>query len=194
MVSLAAVLAEARACRVCADLPLGPRPVVRASATSRVLIVGQAPGTRVHETGLPFNDPSGERLRAWMGVGRDAFYDEARFAIIPMGLCYPGRDVQGGDKPPRSECAPLWHPRLLAALPDIRLTLLVGSYAQKRYLGADAKRTLTETVRAWRDHAPAYLPLPHPSWRNTGWLKRNPWFEAEVVPELRRRLKAALVG
>lgn len=193
METLADVVAQARACRVCAaHLPLRPRPVLRAGPAARVLIVGQAPGTRVHQTGLPFNDPSGERLRAWMDVDRAVFYDETRFAIIPMGLCYPGRAASGGDNPPRPECAPLWHPRLLPLLPDIRLTLLVGGYAQRYCLGSRAKRTLSETVRAWAEYAPDYVPLPHPSWRNTGWLKRNPWFEAEVVPELRRRLVAAL--
>jgi uracil-DNA glycosylase len=187
--NLAEILADVRACRLCADvLPLGPRPVVQAGETARVLIVGQAPGTRVHETGLPFNDRSGDRLRDWMAVDRDAFYDAARFAIMPMAFCYPGRDANGGDKPPRPECAPTWHARISALLPDIRLTLLVGMYAQRYYLGGDAKRTLTETVRAWREYGPAYLPLPHPSWRNTGWIRRHPWFEAEVVPELRRRL------
>ncbi len=195
------VLRDARACRVCAaDLPLGPRPVVRARATARLLIVGQAPGTRVHETGIPWNDPSGERLRAWLAVDRETFFDQDRIAIMPMGFCYPGRDPRGGDNPPRPECAPLWHPPLLAALPAVELTLLVGLYAQRRYLGArggakkGARRrgTLTETVRAWADYGPAYLPLPHPSWRNTGWLKRNPWFEAELLPELRARVRALL--
>jgi uracil-DNA glycosylase len=199
------VLRDARACRVCAaDLPLGPRPIVRARATARLLIVGQAPGTRVHETGIPWNDPSGERLRAWLAVDRETFFDQDRIAIMPMGFCYPGRDPRGGDNPPRPECAPLWHPPLLAALPAIELTLLVGLYAQRRYLGAKggarggakggAKRrgTLTETVRAWTDYGPATLPLPHPSWRNTGWLKRNPWFEAELLPELRARVRVLL--
>ncbi len=195
------VLRDARACRVCAaDLPLGPRPVVRARATARLLIVGQAPGTRVHETGIPWNDPSGERLRAWLAVDRETFFDQDRIAIMPMGFCYPGRDPRGGDNPPRPECAPLWHPPLLAALPAVELTLLVGLYAQRRYLGARRgagggakwRGTLTETVRAWADYGPASLPLPHPSWRNTGWLKRNPWFEAELLPELRARVRILL--
>ncbi len=187
------VLRAARACRICeAELPLGPRPVLRARATARLLIVGQAPGTRVHETGIPFNDPSGDRLRAWLAVDRETFYDQDRIAIIPMGLCYPGRDPRGGDNPPRPECAPLWHPPLLAALPAIELTLLVGLYAQRHYLGDRRHRNLTETVRAWADCGPAVLPLPHPSWRNTGWLKRHPWFEAELVPELRARVRALL--
>ncbi len=195
------VLRDARACRVCAaDLPLGPRPVVRARATARLLIVGQAPGTRVHETGIPWNDPSGERLRAWLAVDRETFFDQDRIAIMPMGFCYPGRDPRGGDNPPRPECAPLWHPPLLAALPAVELTLLIGLYAQRRYLGArggakgGARRrgNLTETVRAWADYGPATLPLPHPSWRVTGWLKRNPWFEAELLPELRARVRILL--
>ncbi|NNG05084.1 MAG: uracil-DNA glycosylase family protein [Inquilinus sp.] len=180
------VLAEARACRICAaHLPLGPRPVLRAGPGSQLLIVGQAPGTRVHESGIPWNDPSGDRLRDWLGLDRDAFCDEARIAIVPMGFCYPGVDRHGGDKPPRPECAPLWHDRLRVLLPGIRLTLLVGAYAQKRYLGRRRKASLTETVRAWREYLPDYLPLPHPSWRNTVWLKKNPWFAAEVVPYLR---------
>lgn len=191
---LAATLAAARACRICAaELPLGPRPVVRASATARLLIVGQAPGTKVHESGIPWNDPSGVRLRDWLAVGRELFYDERRVAIVPMGFCYPGRDAHGGDKPPRPECAPRWHPPLLAAMPKIELVLLVGAYAQRRYLGTAVKASMTETVKAWRDHLPCQLPLPHPSWRNTAWLKKNPWFERELLPVLRSRV-AALVG
>lgn len=191
--SLEALLAEARACRRCADtLPLGPRPTLRARATARILVVGQAPGTRVHATGIPFNDPSGDRLRAWMGVERATFYDERRIAIVPMGLCYPGRDPRGGDRPPVKGCAALWHPRLRPLLPALRLTLLVGSYAQAFYLGSGRRASLTETVRAWGDYLPDFLPLPHPSWRNSGWLKRNPWFEAELVPVLRARVAALL--
>ncbi len=183
---LEALLAEIRACTICAaDLPLGPRPVLRASSTARLLIVGQAPGTRVHQTGIPWNDPSGDRLRDWLAVHKDTFYDQARIAIVPMGFCYPGRAPNGGDNPPRPECAPRWHPAVLDALPNLELTLLVGMYAQKFYLGDKRSKTMTETVRVWRDHLPRYLPLPHPSWRNTGWLKRNPWFAAEVLPELR---------
>lgn len=190
---LSALLAEVRACRLCAaELPLGPRPVVRARPGARLLIVGQAPGTKVHESGIPWNDKSGERLRDWLQTGPEVFYDEARIAIVPMGFCYPGREDRGGDKPPRPECAPTWHPRLRAALPKVELTLLVGLYAQARYLGARRKANLTETVRAWRDYLPAYLPLPHPSWRNTAWLKRNPWFEAELLPELRARVRALI--
>ena len=190
---LAELLGRVRACRHCeADLPLGPRPVLRAGATARLMIVGQAPGTRVHESGVPWDDRSGERLRDWLAVDPASFYDEARTALVPMGFCYPGRNPRGGDEPPRPECAPLWHPPLLAALPTVELTLLVGLYAQARYLGPKRRASLTETVRAWRDYAPAHLPLPHPSWRNTAWLKKNPWFESELLPELRGRVQALL--
>ncbi len=186
---LEALLTDIRGCTLCAAaLPLGPRPVLRASSSARLLIVGQAPGTRVHESGIPWDDPSGDRLRDWLAVDKDTFYDARRIAIVPMGFCYPGRDKNGGDNPPRPECAPRWHPAVLDALPNLELTLLVGMYAQKFYLGAANRRTMTETVRAWRDYLPRFLPLPHPSWRNTGWLKRNPWFEADVLPELRRRV------
>ena len=195
METLEAVLAEARACTHCAaHLPLGPRPVLRAAESARLLIVGQAPGTRVHATGIPWNDPSGERLRGWLGVEAEAFYDAARVAIVPMGFCYPGRNAKGGDNPPRPECAPLWHARLRALLPDIELTLLVGRYAQAEYLGKRARSSVTETVRAWRDHLPEYLPLPHPSWRTRAWVRRNPWYESEVIPALRARVKALLEG
>lgn len=188
--ALERLLAEVRACRVCAAaLPLGPRPVLRASASARLLIVGQAPGTKVHETGIPWNDPSGNRLRAWLNLDRDAFYDERRIAIIPMGYCYPGRDTRGGDRPPRKECAQLWLPRLLAHLPGIQTTLLVGQHAQRHFLGTQCCRTLTETVRHWRDYGPAFVPLPHPSFRNTAWLQGNPWFEREVLPALRARIR-----
>ncbi len=188
---LDALLTRVRECRTCeAHLPLGPRPVVRAAPRARLLIVGQAPGTRVHETGIPWNDRSGERLRDWLGLERDLFYDQTRVAIVPMGFCYPGRDPRGGDNPPRPECAPLWHDPILEALPDLGLTLLVGLYAQARYLGDRRKGSLTETVRAWRDYAPAFLPLPHPSWRNTAWLKKNPWFKKDLLPDLRQRVRA----
>jgi uracil-DNA glycosylase len=188
--ALEALLREVRACRHCeAHLPLGPRPVLRAGVHARVLIVGQAPGTRVHATGIPWNDPSGERLRDWLQVDREAFYDERRFAIIPAGLCYPGRG-RSGDLPPRPECAPRWHPPLRALLPAIELTLLVGQYAQSFYLGPRRKVTLTATVRAWQEYGPAFLPLPHPSPRNTRWLQVNPWFAAEVLPALRERVQA----
>ncbi len=187
------LMGEVRACKVCAaHLPLGPRPVLRGLPSARLLVVSQAPGTRVHETGLSFNDRSGDRLRHWLGIDRDTFYDESRVAVLPMGMCYPGRFPQGGDRPPRPECAPLWHARILAAWPEIALTLLVGSYAIDYYLDRRRKRSMTETVRAWRDYMPKCFPLPHPSWRTTGWEKRNGWFGEEVLPELRRRV-AALV-
>lgn len=190
---LSALLKEIRACRVCEEvLPLGPRPVVRAAESARILVVGQAPGTRVHETGIPWNDPSGERLRCWLDLDRNTFYDETRIAIAPIGFCYPGREPGGGDLPPRPECAPLWHPRLTAVLPNLDLILLVGNHAQKFYLGRRRKRTMRETVAAWTEYAPLYVPLPHPSWRNTGWLRRNPWFERDLLPELRQRVHAHL--
>jgi uracil-DNA glycosylase len=193
MDDLDTILAEARACTVCAEhLALGPRPVVRASASASILIIGQAPGTRVHETGVPWDDASGDRLRQWLDLDRETFYDEGRIAIVPMGFCYPGRDGRGGDRPPRPECAPLWHAPLLALMPAIRLTLLIGLYAQAEYLGPRRRKTLTETVAAWRDYGPAYVPLPHPSWRNTAWLKRNPWFETELVAALRPAVRRAL--
>jgi uracil-DNA glycosylase len=189
--SLSHLLAEVRACRACAgQLPFEPRPVLRAHQEARVLIVGQAPGTRVHKSGIPWNDPSGDRLRQWLAIDRDAFYDERRFAIIPMGFCYPGRG-RSGDLPPRRECAALWFDRLLAQLPNLRLTLLVGQYAQAYYLRSQRKATLTETVRAFREYLPRYLPLPHPSPRNQFWLQSNPWFAADVVPALRRACRRA---
>lgn len=195
MTALDSLLAEVRACRVCAaHLPHGPRPVLRARESARLMIVGQAPGTKVHETGIPFNDRSGDRLREWLAMDRETFYDERRIAIIPAGLCYPGRDANGGDLPPRPECAPLWHPKLRAALPNIELTLLIGSYAQKYYLGRQRKKTVGETVAAWREYLPEFLPLPHPSWRNTAWLRKNPWFEKNLVPELRKRVREILAG
>lgn len=187
--ALQRLLREVRACRVCAPhLPLGPRPVLRASTTARLLIVGQAPGTRVHASGIPWDDRSGDRLRQWMGIDKETFYDAGRIAIVPMGFCFPGIDPRGGDNPPRPECAPLWHDRVLDHLPSLELVLLIGSYAQKRYLGAARGKTMTTTVENWREHLPGRLPLPHPSWRNTAWLRRHPWFEAELVPELRRRV------
>ena len=192
MSELDQILAEIRACRHCVDLPLGPRPVIRASTTARLLILAQAPGTRVHETGLSFNDRSGDRLRDWLGFDRETFYDEAQVAIMGMGFCYPGVDKNGGDLPPRRECAPLWHPRLLPLLPSIRLTLLIGLHAHQRYLPKASGRSVTERVAAWRDYPPDIFVLPHPSWRNTGWLKRNPWFEEELLPVLRARVRAVL--
>jgi len=183
------LLAEIRACRICeAHLPNPPRPVFRAGAQARLLIVGQAPGRRVHETGIPWNDPSGDVLRGWLGLQREAFYDTSRIAIVPIGLCYPGT-VDGADLPPRRECAPLWQPRFRAALPLVKVTLLVGAYAQAYYLGDSRKKSLAETVRAYREYLPEFFPLPHPSWRNLGWLKKNPWFAKEVLPALRKRVR-----
>lgn len=184
--TLEEAMAAAQACAICAGhLPLGPRPVFRVSRTARLLIVGQAPGTRVHETGIPWNDRSGDRLRDWLGLDREAFYDESRVAILPAGFCYPGRYQRGGDLPPRPECAPMWHRRLTAHMPHIQLTLLAGQYAQAHYLGRRRCHSLTATVAAWRDYLPEYIPLPHPSWRNTVWLRKNPWFETELLPVLR---------
>ncbi len=179
------VVAAARACHLCADLPLGPRPVLRVSATARLLVVGQAPGTKVHASGIPWDDASGARLREWMGIGSDVFYDTARIAIVPMGLCYPGRLPQGGDAPPRPVCAPTWHPRLLERMPALETILLVGSYAQGRYLGPGSVGT---HVRAFRQHLPRFLPLPHPSWRTMAWERGNPWFGSELLPVLRARV------
>jgi uracil-DNA glycosylase len=192
--TLAEVLDEVRACTFCADrLPLGPRPVVRGLASARLLIISQAPGTRVHETGISFNDRSGDRLRDWMGVDRTVFYDEARIAIVGMSMCYPGVDAKGGDKPPIPECAPRWHPRILPLLTEVRLTLLVGSYAQRGPLGRPpSPGGMTAVVSSWREHLPRFFPLPHPSWRNTGWIKRNPWFEADALPALRQTIARVL--
>ena len=182
------LLVSVRGCRVCArHLPLGPRPVLQAHEAARILIVGQAPGLRVHTTGIPWDDPSGERLREWMGVDKDTFYDASRIAIVSMGYCYPGR-AKGGDMPPRGECAKLWLDRLLAKLPEIQLTLLIGQYAQQHFLRSRRKRSLTETTKAWRDYAPQYFPLPHPSPRNQPWFKRHPWFERQLLTELRARI------
>jgi uracil-DNA glycosylase len=187
------LLKEIRACTICAEyLPHGVRPVLRASPTARLAIVSQAPGMLVHKTGLSFNDPSGDRLRAWLAMDRETFYDESRVAIIGMAFCFPGYDANGGDKPPRKECAPKWQAPLFAALPKFKLTLLVGSYAQNWHLGDRAKANMTETVAAWREYTPRYIPLPHPSWRNNGWLKKNPWFERELLPYLRKRVRAVL--
>ena len=195
MTTLPLLLDRISACRKCADqLPLGPRPVVQLNHDSRILIIGQAPGTKVHESGIPFNDPSGDRLRDWLGLDRPQFYDPGLVALMPSGFCYPGRSERGGDLPPRKECAPQWHPQILPHLPRIELTLLVGQYAQAYYLGADRKKTLTETVAAWRSYLPDYWPTPHPSWRVNQWLKKNDWFESEVLPELRRRVADIVDG
>jgi uracil-DNA glycosylase len=191
---LETVLASIRACRCCVEAPQGkplphePRPVLRASSTARLAVCSQAPGTKVHASGTPFTDRSGDRLRDWMGVGPREFYDESRVAIVPMGFCFPGQDANGADLPPRRECAPLWQPRFRAALPNIELTLLVGSYAQNYYLSSLRKASLAETVRAYREYLPEFFVLPHPSWRNIGWRKKNPWFAKDVLPALRKAL------
>ena len=199
------LVAEIKACRICVEQPLGkplphePRPVVVASATARILIAGQAPGTKVHLSGAPFTDASGDRLRHWLGVTSGEFYDPDKFAIVPMGFCFPGQDAKGSDLPPRRECAPAWHARLMAGMPQIDLVLAVGQYAQRWHMGAARAGSLTDTVADWRavwarSTSPHVLPLPHPSWRNTGWIKRNLWFEMELLPflrtEIRRRLDA----
>ncbi|QEZ43413.1 uracil-DNA glycosylase family protein [Cupriavidus oxalaticus] len=189
---LGRLLADIAACRACA-LPHEPRPVVQAGAHARLLIVGQAPGRRVHETGIPWNDPSGDLLRSWLQLTPEQFYDAGKVAIVPMGLCYPGKGASG-DLPPRRECAPLWHAPLLASMPEIRLTLLIGRHAQAYYLGRRAGATLADTVAACADYLPAFFPLPHPSPRNRFWLRRHPWFDAEVLPLLRQQVALALSG
>ena len=191
--SLNSLLSEIAGCRLCAmsngnPLPHNPRPVIQAAASAELLIVGQAPGTRVHETGIPWNDASGNRLRDWLQMEREQFYDPARIAIMPMGLCFPGQNARGADLPPRPECAPTWHDRVLAELPNIRTVLLIGQYAQARYLGKRRKSSMTDTVAHWRDYAPRYWPMPHPSWRNNGWLKKHGWFEADLLPALRAHI------
>lgn len=187
------LLNDIRACRVCAEaLPHAPRPVIQASTGARILIIGQAPGTRVHASGRPFTDPSGDRLRAWMGVDETVFYDDSRIAIAPMGFCFPGLDAKGGDLPPRKECAPLWQNEVRAHLPAVGLTLLVGQYAQRFHLRSQMQKTLTETVKQGERYQPDFLPLPHPSWRNNAWLKKNPWFEERILPLLRRRIQDLL--
>ena len=185
------LLIEVRSCRVCAsELPLGPNPILRAKRSARVLVIGQAPGTKVHTTGIPWNDPSGKRLREWMKINDEVFYDESKIAIVPMGFCYPGKG-KSGDLPPRKECAELWHEKLLNLLPNIKLTLLIGQYAQNYYL-EDVGETLTETVKAWQEYTPKYFPLPHPSPRNFAWLKKNSWFESKTIPQLRKAVHSAL--
>ena len=197
------VLAAIHACRHCVEAPQGkplphePRPVLRASSTARLAVCSQAPGTKVHATGTPFTDRSGDRLRDWMGVTAQEFYDEARIAIVPMGFCFPGQDAKGADLPPRRECAKLWHGQLFTALPQLELVLAVGSYAQEWHLGEAAGTNLQETMLGWREHLkreprPGVLPLPHPSWRNNAWLRDNPWFETELLPALRRQVRRLL--
>jgi uracil-DNA glycosylase len=200
---LSTLAAAIRTCRICRDHPLAaalphdPRPVLRLSATARICVASQAPGTRVHASGVPFTDPSGDRLRAWMGVDPATFYDQTRIAIVPMGFCFPGQDEKGSDLPPRRECAPAWRGPVFGAMPRVNLVLAIGSYAQAWHLRGRAKATLTETVAAWREyHAetskPLVLPLPHPSWRNSAWLRRNPWFEVEYLPVLRAEIARRL--
>ncbi|MCU4182165.1 uracil-DNA glycosylase family protein [Bosea sp. BH3] len=201
---LETVLAELRACRICRDAPLylpplphQPRPVIQAAATARLCIAGQAPGTRVHASGRPFTDPSGVRLRGWLGIDETIFYDESKVAIVPMGHCFPGLDAKGGDKPPRRECAPTWRARVFEALPRIELVLAIGRYAQSWHLGAENAASLSGTMANWREILarpvrPRVLPMPHPSWRNNAWLRRNPWFEAELVPVLRAEVARLL--
>jgi uracil-DNA glycosylase len=187
------LLSDVRACRFCEpNLLFGARPVIQAESTARLLIIGQAPGTRVHQTGIPFNDPSGDRLRKWLGIDRSIFYDKAKIALMPMGLCYPGKNSNGGDLPPRPECAPLWHHKVRSYLPDIKLTLLVGRYSQLYYLKNKVKKSGTETIRAWLEYLPDFLPLPHPSWRNNTWLLKNLWFERGVLPFLRQSVQDIL--
>lgn len=186
------LLADVRACRVCAGaLSHAPRPVLQASPSARVLIIGQAPGSKVHASGVPWDDDSGDRLRDWTGLPREAFYDPAKVAIVPMGFCYPGKG-RSGDLPPRKECAPLWHERLLAGMPGVRLTLLVGQYAHKAYLPRELRGSLTEAVRRYAEAPDGVIPLPHPAWRSRLWMQRNPWFEAQVLPVLRRKVQEAL--
>ena len=190
---LEALLRDVRACTRCAaHLPLGPRPIVQASAAARLLIVGQAPGARVHASGVPWSDTSGRRLRDWLQLDEATFFDAQRVAMVPMGFCYPGK-AASGDAPPRPECRQAWHPRLLPLLPDVRLTLLIGHHAQAYFLGGQRRPTTGDTVRAWRDYMPRYLPLPHPSPRNVAWFLRNPWFESEVLPALRGRVHDILL-
>lgn len=186
------LLQQIRSCRICEDhLPLGPRPVLHASTSARLLIVGQAPGTKVHASGIPWDDQSGKRLRRWLGLEPEAFYNETKVAIVPMGFCYPGKG-KSGDLPPRRECAQHWHQKVLALLPNIQLTLLIGKYAQDHFLGTSSKANLTDTVAAWHQYLPEYIPLPHPSPRNDFWLRRNPWFEADTVPFLQESVQQLL--
>ncbi|MDF1719043.1 MAG: uracil-DNA glycosylase family protein [Minwuia sp.] len=191
--TLESLLQDIRACRICESaLPHGVRPVVAATRRARILIAGHAPGMRVHRSGIPWDDPSGDRLRTWLGVDRATFYEPTRFAIVPMGFCYPGTVKGAGDLPPRPECAATWHDRLMQQLPAVAFTLVLGQYAINWHLGDRREKTLTATVAAWRDHMPSHLPLPHPSGRNNGWLARNPWFETDVVPALRARVQGLL--
>ena len=188
MTQTAGLMADIAACRLCEHhLPHGVRPVVSFSSTARLLIVGQAPGSKVHASGIPWDDASGDRLREWTGLSKETMYDPARVALVPMGFCYPGK-ARGGDKPPRKECAPQWHGRVLTELPANRLTLLVGTYAQGYYLPQSRKLSMTERIRRFADFLPGHFPLPHPAWRSVIWMRQNPWFERDVLPELRVRI------
>ncbi|WP_318343807.1 uracil-DNA glycosylase family protein [Flagellimonas baculiformis] len=188
------LLSQIRSCTHCKEhLPLGPRPIVAAHPESKIAIIGQAPGTKVHQTGIPWDDPSGRQLRNWLGVSDEQFYDDRLFALVPMGFCYPGKG-KSGDLPPRPECAPQWHAPLLEQMPNLKLTILIGQYAQKNYLGDDMKSNLTETVKKYREFLPQYFVLPHPSPRNRFWLSKNPWFDEEVLPELRKRVSNSLTS
>lgn len=199
---LQSLVGEIRQCRLCVDAPKGkplphaPRPVLQVSSTARIGVFGQAPGLKVHHSGKPFTDPSGVRLREWMGVGEEVFYDSAKVAIVPMGFCFPGYNGKGADLPPRKECAPHWRSVLLEKMPNLELVLLVGRYAQNWHLGEHNRASLTESVAAWREVAafgqPKLVPLPHPSWRNNAWIKRNQWFETELLPELRGQIAQTL--
>ena len=192
MKKLRTLLREVRRCEICVEhLPAGPRPILSAHEAARILLIGQAPGRRVHESGVPWDDPSGDRLREWLAITPEQFYDPEKLALIPMGFCYPGKG-SSGDLPPRPECAETWHEELLDRMPQVRLTVLLSQYAHARYLGDGRKTTLTETVKAWKEYRPRYVPLPHPSPRNNIWLKKNPWFVEQVIPYLRRRVKQAL--
>lgn len=186
--TLCALVEDIRQCALC-DLPQGPRPVVQVSSKARICIAGQAPGTRVHRSGVPFDDPSGDRLREWLGVSREEFYDPTRFCIIPMGFCFPGLDDKGGDLPPRKECSQQWHEGLFQQLPQIELKVLIGSYAQAWHLGKARAKTMTQTVANWQSYLPDVFVVPHPSWRNNAWLKKHPWFEEAALPELRARVR-----
>jgi len=201
--SLEELTRRARACRICVERPTGrplphePRPVLLPSSEARILIASQAPGRKVHLSGMPFTDASGDRLRNWLGVTREEFYDRKNFAIVPMGFCFPGQDARGADLPPRRECAPAWRAPLMAAMPQIELVLTIGMYAQAWHMGDTRRRSLTETVMNWREifaapSAPVVLPLPHPSWRNTGWLKKHPWFEMDLLPFLKTEIRSRL--
>ena len=191
--SLTRLLREVRACQICsANLPLGPRPVLQLASSARLLIIGQAPGSKVHQSGIPWSDLSGDRLRDWMKLDRSVFYDKTRVAILPIGFCYPGAGESRGDLPPRPECAPRWHERLLKHLPNLEVTVLVGQYAQRHYLRSQRMGSMTETVKAFTAYGPPFFPLPHPSWRSVIWMRKHAWFEQSVIPELRKVVRKAI--